>query len=194
MKRAFLLLCLTTVVSACASYSLVSPGKHEFDGLTIQTSQAWNRAPGMVTPNSRSGSVVWTQDGLLLDRILIIPRVASGESLFKTKDKSMALPKFRSGMMPNEIEELTESSIVKLFGEAEVVVDSSHLRPHRFGDHQGFMFDLEMEVSDGPDYGGVVGAFVADQYLNLIIYLAARPYYFDKHLDEATAIIRSAKI
>ena len=42
MTRAFLLLCLTTVVSACASYSLVSPGKHEFDGLTIQTSQVWN--------------------------------------------------------------------------------------------------------------------------------------------------------
>ena len=194
MKSVFIPLLLSIQLLGCASYSLVTPGGHNLDGLRVHTSQAWNQAPGMATPNSRAGSAVWTQDGLLLDRLIIIPAVPDGEPVFKSNDKTIALPVFRVGMMPNEIEELTESSITKLFGEAEVAVDTSRLRPHRFGAHHGFIFDLQMEISDGPDYGGVAGAFIAEARLNLIIYLAARPYYYEKHLDEAMAVIRSATL
>ncbi len=125
---------------------------------------------------------------------MIIPAVPSGDSIFKPGSKDAALPVFDSDMLPNEIEELTESSIVKLFGEGEVAVETSNLRPHKFGETDGFMFDMEVTVSDGPDYGGITGAFVADDKLYLIVYLGARPYYFEKHRDEALAIIRGARI
>ena len=188
------LIILTALLGGCVSntYTLVSPGTAVYDGLQVKTVQAWNLAPGLATPSAREESRFWTQDGLLLDRIMIVPAVADGESIFKSTSKDQALPLFHANMLPNEIEELTESSIVKLFGEGQVSVETSGLRPHRFGKHRGFLFDMEIAVSDGPDYGGIVGAFVADAKLYLITFLGAQPYYFEKHRDEALMIIQGA--
>ncbi len=189
-----LLACSAVAFSGCAGYSLVEPGDSVHSGLRISTSQAWNRAPGKLTPLSRGDSRVWTQDGILLDRLLIIPAVPVGEPIFKKSSDDQALPVFRAGLNPKEIEELTESSITKLFGEGEVSVETSGLRPHRFGPRRGFLFDLTMAVNDGPDYGGVAGAFVADDELYVMIFLGAKPYYYEKHRQEALAVIRGASL
>lgn len=194
MRRLLIVMFIGAKLGGCVSYTAISPGISDYSGLKINTSQAWNLAPSAATPSSRSGSKSWTQDGLLLDRIMIIPAVPSGESIFVAGSKDAALPTFEANMLPNEIEELTESSIVKLFGEGEVVVETSNLRPHKFGGIAGFLFDMDVAVSDGPDYGGLTGAFVSGEQLYLIVYLGARPYYFDKHRDEALAIIRGATI
>ena len=97
-------------------------------------------------------------------------------------------------MLPNEIEELVESSIVKLFGEGGGAVSTSALRPQLYGQHSGIMFDLSVRVSDGPDYRGVSGAIIVEEKLYLIIYLAVVPYYHEKLLDEAIEIIKSSRI
>lgn len=194
MRRIAIVICLGTLVGGCVAYTAVSPGAVDYSGLRLNTSQAWNLAPSAATPSSRKESKSWTQDGLLLDRLMIIPAVPSGESIFVAQAKDAALPVFEANMLPNEIEELTESSIVKLFGEGEVAVETSNLRPHKFGGNSGFLFDMEVAVSDGPGYGGITGAFVADDKLYLIVYLGAQPYYFDKHRDEALAVIRGATI
>jgi hypothetical protein len=56
------------------------------------------------------------------------------------------------------------------------------------------MFDFTGKLTDGPDYKGVVGAAVAEDKLYLIVYFGADPYSFEKHRDEAEAIIRPAQI
>ena len=137
---------------------------------------------------------VWTQDGLLLDRISIIPAVPEGESIFVSRDKSIALPTFKSDMLPNELEEFVESSFVKFFGEGDAVVNTSGLRPHRFGEHRGVLFDFEASLTDSPDYRGMVGAFIANDLLYVISYSAAEPYYYGKHVDEAKMIIETASL
>jgi hypothetical protein len=190
MKLVSVALCF--LMASCVSYTLVSPGSKTFGGLEVSTSQTWNRVPAQLSPASRKDARVWTQDGVLLDRLMIIPAVPEGETIFRSQSKSQALPAFRSDMNPKEIEELTESSITKLFGEGQVIAETSKLRPHRFGDHQGFLFNLHLAVNDGPDYGGIVGAFVVAGKLNLVVFLGAKPYYFDKHKDEALAVIRGA--
>ena len=159
---------LFTVLAGCASYALVEPGASEHSGLRINTSQAWNRVPSQLLPNSRKASQTWTQDGVLLDRLMIIPAVPEGETIFKPASKSAALPEFRRDMNPKEIEELVESSITQLFGEGEVIVETNSLRPHRFDDRTGFLFNLEMAVNDGPDYSGIAGALVVNGKLNLV--------------------------
>ncbi len=194
MRRLLPLMILAALLGGCVAYTAVAPGPVDFASLRITTSQAWNQAPTAATPASRRASKSWTQDGLLLDRIMIIPAVPSGESIFVSRNKDAALPLFNANMLPNEIEELTESSIVKLFGEGEVAVETMNLRPHKFGSDNGFLFDMQVAVSDGPDYGGITGAFVANEKLYLIVYLGAKPYYFDKHRDEALAIIRGARV
>jgi hypothetical protein len=58
----------------------------------------------------------------------------------------------------------------------------------------GVMFDVEARVTESPDYQGMVGAFIVDDKLYFMYYLAAVPYYYAKHRDEAEAIIKSATI
>ena len=118
----------------------------------------------------------------------------SNEAIFKIRAKDLSQPVFQADMLPNEIEELTDSSIVKLFGEGQVSVEKSGPRAHRFHDRKGILFEMDIAVSDGPDYGGIAGAFVYKKKLYLIVFLGARPYYFDRYKDEALAIIQGAKI
>jgi hypothetical protein len=192
--RLVLTLFLVTFLSACVAFSMVEPGPATVGDLQLDASVAWNQAPSAMSPAARSGTKVWTRDGLLLDRIIIIPGVPDGESIFKATNKSQALPAFKADMLPNELEELTESSISKLFGEGQTAVTTMNLRPHRFGENSGILFDVETAVSDGPDYRGFVGAFVNEDKLYMLIYIAAQPFYYDKHRDEAEAVIRSARI
>lgn len=183
------------IVGGCAiAYSLVAPGQVSVDDLRLTPATAWNRAPRQITPFSRPGTETWTRDGLLLDRLVIIPGVADGETLFVSRQREAAFPTFRSSMLPNEIEELAESSVVKVFGEGSASVSTSGLRPQRFGDRRGVLFDMAIAVSDGPDYKGLVGSFIADDRLYMMMYVAADPHYFDRHLADAEAIITGARL
>ena len=117
-----------------------------------------------------------------------------GETIVISPQQDAAIPAFRADMLPNEIEELTETSIVKQFGEGGVSVETSNLRPHRFGEHRGILFNMTVAVSDGPDYRGLAGSFVVDDKLYLMMFFGADTFYYDKHLAEAEAIITNARL
>lgn len=180
------------MLGGCAAYSLVPTGTVAIGDLQLTPGYAWNEAPSMSLPHARDGAEVWTQDGPMLDRLFIIPAVPDGEPLFRDREGDMALPTFEATMLPNELEELTESSLVKVMGEGNAAVSTSGLRPHRYGEHPGILLNLDASVTDGPDYKGLAGAFVAADHLYFILYLAATPYYYEKHLPEAESIIKSA--
>ena len=65
-----MLLALTACVPA---YMLVAPGTVNVEGLQVSPGQSWNLAPAAVSASMRKNAQVWTQDGLLLDRLIIIP-------------------------------------------------------------------------------------------------------------------------
>ncbi len=196
MTQRFLMKLLPLIVFAgcVAPFSLVVPGAVAVADLTVQAGGGWNNAPSHQWAYSRPDSVAWTKDGLLLDRLVIIPGVPDGEPVFISRDKTAAMPAFRSDMLPNELEELVESSIVKYFGEGRAVVSTENLRPQRFGDNRGVMFDMTATVTESPEYRGLVGAFVSDDKLYLMYFLGATPHYYGKHLGEAEAVIKSATI
>lgn len=194
--RTSMLVVLAVITSGCAAtgYTLVEPGARALEDLQVNATSGWNQAPAMHTPSMRKGAALWTHDGALLDQLIIIPGVADGEPLMKSSSKSAALPLFKKDMLPNEIQELTESTLVKYFGEGSSVVTTRNLRPHRFGDYRGVMFDFDATVSDNPDYRGTAGAFVANDKLYILFFLGAMPYYFDKHSAAATSVIQSAML
>ena len=175
-------------------YTLVAPGTVDLGALQVEADSPWNKAPGQFSTFTRKDAQVWTKDGLLLDRLIIIPGVPDGETIVYNPQEDAALPVFRADMLPNEIEELVESSIVKLFGEGQVSVSTSGLRPHRYGAERGVLFDIDVAVSDGPDYKGLAGSFIVDGSLYLMMYFGADPFYFDKHLAEAEAVITGARL
>lgn len=193
--RPIVLLVIVGTIAGCVTgYTLVQPGLNTAQGLQVNADGGWNLAPTMMTPSARKGAQTWTRDGLLLDRLVLIPAVADGETLLIDRSKTAALPVFRKNMLPNEIEELVESTLVKYFGEGNASVSTSNLRPQMFGDQRGVMFDISAQLSDSPDYRGTIGAFVADDRLFTIWYIAAHPHYHDKHDQRAEAIIKSATL
>jgi hypothetical protein len=193
--RTTITLLFAIMAGGCVTgFVAVVPGTIAVADLNVKPTTTWNAAPAMMLPNSRKGAQVWTQDGLLLDRIMIIPAVPDGETIFTSRDKAVALPEFKSDMLPNDLEELTESSLVKLFGEGNAVVNTSGLRPHRFGENRGVLFDFEASLTDSPHYHGMAGAFIANELLYIMIYVAAEPYYYGKHVDEAKSIIETARL
>ena len=193
-KSIFAILIAGYLLSGCVAtpYTLVAPGSIDAGSLTVTAVDSWNQSSTSIS--RRDDSLLWTRDGLLLDRLIIIPDVVDGEPLFEVRDESAALPPFQSDMLPNEIAELVESSIVKIFGEGEVSVETSGLRPEKFGPDTGMLFDLAVEVSDGPNYRGLTGAFISNEKLYLVIFLGAQPYYFDKHRESAEKLIKSARV
>jgi len=195
IKRFLIFLFPVTFLAACvAPFSLVTPGVVGVENLTVQAGSGWNNAPIHQRQFARKQSVAWTKDGLLLDRLVIIPGVPDGEPLLTTRDKTAAMPVFRADMLPNELEELFESTIVKFFGEGQAVVNTENLRPHRFGDDRGVLFDLSATVTESPEYKGLVGAFIVDGKLYVLYFLGATPHYYGKHIAEAEAVIKSATI
>lgn len=194
IRRTAILVLAATLAGCVVGYTLVQPGIQVAQDLQVYAGPGWNLAPPTSTLASTKGAQTWTQDGLLLDRLVLIPGVGDGEALIVDKSESAALPVFRKGMLPNEIEELMESTIVKYFGEGNAAVSTANLRPQKFGDQNGFKFDILVKLTDSPDYNGTIGAFVADDKLNSIWFLAAEPHYYGKHMARAEEIMSSATL
>ncbi len=183
------------LLQGCMSnqFSIIQPGHHAFGSFTVQAADAgWNRAPQQLTPHLYGGSQLWTRDGPLLDSLTLLPGIPDGGYLFVSPSKSNIYPVYRAGMLPNEIAELLESSLVRLNG-PEVVVSSCGLRPHRVAGMQGLLVDLQLSGNDEPSRRGRAMAFVQDGELYALIYLAAWPHYAEKHLEASIAVMNSVE-
>ncbi len=183
-----------TLSGCVVGYTAVPTGVNTIEGLNVVADPGWNLAPYFSASSDRKNSKSWTRDGLLLNTLAFVPAIPDGEALIKSNQKGAALPVFRADMLPNEIEELAESTFVKMYGEGNAVFDTSNLRPHRFGENRGFLFNVEASVTESPDYKGIVGAFIANEKLYFMYYLAADPYYYEKDLGAAEAIIKGATL
>jgi hypothetical protein len=200
MKRLILkrliIVCCFFGLAGCVSnqFKAVVPGTVQVGDLTVEATDAsWNKAPQTMTWHLHKGSQLWTRDGLLLDYMVLIPGVSDGGTLFKSRSKSLVYPAYQAGMLPNEIVELTESSLAKLNG-TDVAVSSSHLRPFRLGAQPAVMFDLTLIGTDGPSRRGRAVAFVQDESLYLMLYVGTQLHYFDKHWDSALATMNTARL
>ena len=183
------------LVSACVpTYTLVGTGVNAIDTLFVDAGSGWNKAPTNAYSGDRKNSQRWTQDGLALNQLVFVPAVADGEALITSQQKDAALPVFRKDMLPNEQEELATSTFVKRFGEGNAVVTTANLRPQRFGENSGIMFDVEATVTETPRYKGMAGAFIADDKLYFMYFLGATPYYYEKYREQAEATIKSATL
>ena len=196
MVRRIFALAICLGLSGCVStqFTLVEVGSVQVEGMSVSTQDAgWNKAPQIMTGYLRDDSELWTRDGILLDRLFIIPSVDNGGALFESSSKELVFPTFKGDMLPNEIIELVEASFAKLLGN-DTLVESSGLRPYRLDDQRAVMFELTTTSSEQPRRKGRSLAFVKDQSLYLVVFLATDIHYFEKHWAEAEALMQSVKV
>jgi len=79
VKMRHVFYCCLLLLGGCVTFAAVPPGEVKLSGLTVTPQNTWNQAPREWTRLSRSDAKTWTKNGILLDRILIIPAVPDGE-------------------------------------------------------------------------------------------------------------------
>lgn len=184
-----LLLCL----AACAStgYRTVLPGVNSLGQMQVTVDEGWLQVPVREAPYLRQTSRIYTRNGVDIDRLVLIPGVNDGETLFRD---APGLPAFRADMRPADTREITEASLVTLTGLQGATIDTGNPRPSGFGSHSGEIFDVVARSKSGQNYRGVAATVVAEERLYVMVYLAADPDPYDEYIAEATSVVESMAI
>ena len=190
----FLAVAWIACLTGCASgYVAVGSGPVSIQDLDVVAGPGWNRVPAEQIPWARREMQAWTRNGLSLDRLLLIPGIADGESIYLPRN-NIDYPVFRVDMSTSQQLELVEETIELAQGANLTEVTAGNSRMHRFGRRDGIVFDLRAVVHDGPEYRGTGGAFVDEGRLYLVYFLGAVPYYHEQLAAMALATIESARL
>lgn len=151
----------------------------------------WNKVPSINTPYVNGE--VWTASGLPLDTVIFVSNLNDGIAIYKpARNSNTEYPVFKADMLPNELAELVISSISIQTGAATVDIDQ--LLPRLFAGADGFDMTYQRTGQDEVKRRGRVAGAVVDGKLHLIMYEAARLYYFDQYAQQAERLIESATL
>ena len=210
MKR-YLWLCLAVLsVTGCAThYTLVEPERRLMGNLyTIEPQRSWNR--------SLEGKVeVWTVDGPLLEAVRFINGLEDGQTLLEEGGKDPKMPRFRAHMTATEVQEFFVGSVKSIAGDTDTAMiargwvpsagvraaninastlQAANLRPAKFGRLSGFRFDISFLSREGLERAGMVIGVIHKDKLYLIVYTAAREYYFPRYKGDVEQIFASIRV
>lgn len=183
MRRTVVGLGLLLVVAGCAAYTVVEPKRTTIAGVySVEPQIRWSA--------SSSGKLEsWTTDGFFLHALRFFKGIEDGEAIVPAAGPR-ALPVFRSTMTPNDIAELVVDTLSKLQAQQ---VEMKGLRPARFGDVDGFRFDLTYLSREGLEKEGLVSGAVIQGKLHLIVYDGATQHYFPKHRETVERLLESVR-
>lgn len=190
------LLILLALISACATnkYASVVPGVTSFGKMRVTIGEGWLRAPASVIPEERSSSRTLTRENLEQDRLMLIPGVSDGQSIFHNHNNATPLPLYAANMNSEEIAAMVGQSMQQALWNGSATVAIKDARDHGYGGIAGFEFDLEVKMPSGPDHKGTAAGFVYEGRLYVIVYSAESPEYFDRHIDVVRQVIDSVTV
>ena len=178
---------LLSFLAGCtvAGYGLVEPGRTQIENeFAVSPNLAWSQL-------AYGERQIWTINGAGLEAIWFYAGLEDGEALIRDVREDDDAPRFRSAMRPNEVMELAVDSL-GLNG--AVNVEGRGLRPAAFGSLKGYRFELTYQTAQGLMMRGLAMGTVQDGKLQLIVYLAADLYYYDRYLDEVERIFASVEM
>ncbi|MBI1731680.1 MAG: hypothetical protein HYR49_02790 [Gammaproteobacteria bacterium] len=187
MKISRVLFC-ALLAAGCSQYNVVGTGPQTIGSLVLVPAQQWNRAPTM---NSPGNLPTWTADGITLNSISFFADVEDGEPLVRTA-KEGDFPVFRADMLPDEIVDVLERTVAKMF--QATISPSGRLKPTSFAGETGFEYSFEMVTSDGLTRKALAVGAVRGGNLQLVLYQGTRMVYFDKELTNVQALLSTATI
>lgn len=175
-------------LSACNQYALVKPEPIDISGMTIIPSMQWNSAASLAKVG---GKPTWTSDGPLLNSIVFFPAIEDGDTLFKSNKKEQ-YPTYSSDMLPNEIVEVVESSIVKIYD--ATINDTGNLRPLLIDNNPGFQYDFSFNTADNITRKAYIAGTTKSEKLYLMFYQATAIHYFEQYIDEVKTMAENMKL
>ena len=193
MRKIVLFIVGSLTLYACVNYALVPPARTTVAGsYSVAPTVAWNKS-------TLHGDERWTIDGNTLQELVFVS-ATDGKQILSSplggptlsdpaiRPSNEKLPVYRKSMTVLDIKELVEASITQL---GAVNLATTNFRAPKFGNTDGFRFDLSFARKNGlREKGFVVGAQVGEQ-LHLIIFIAAATYYYERDLPEAERIVQS---
>jgi hypothetical protein len=193
--RAVAAVLLTALAAACVPYGNVAPKRTSVKGeISVEPTLSWSR----VNPTPLDGWDFflpgrverWTIDGERLETLTFIVGVPSGEPLFRVKgEKEKNQAKFDARMTPSEIMDLFEAALAK--STQTPLTQAHNLRPVRFGDVEGFRFEMSYALVDEIDRELSAAGAVRDGKLTLLAYQGARLHHYGLYLPEFERILKS---
>jgi hypothetical protein len=194
VKRLALALALavaTVSTPAAAQWRLVDPGETREvagSGLLVTAPAEWNRS----TERQTRRTEIWTKDGNTLNELDFWLAVKPGEALFRERSKKRdPLPRFDAKMLPTDLVEFFEDTARKVLGGS--LVEAHEVRPATLAGHPAVEFDWSYTGGDEVERKGLVRAAIVGGRLYMINFDAPRLHYFEEHVDEARAIMDSAR-
>lgn len=187
-----LILVSMLALGACATYQQVDavPLKISKGPLEVTPPAVlWNKVPSISVP--QVNGEVWTASGVTLDTVMFISNLEDGQRIYKAqRNSNTEFPAFKSDMLPNELVELITSSISIQTGAA--TIETLSLAPRAFAGAPGFDLIYQRTGQDEITRRGRAAGAVINEKFHLIVFEAARLYYFDQYAAQAEQLINSA--
>ncbi len=184
MKKIVLLITLLAVSGCIPSFQLKGKGEARmWDSYSVAVTEDVNEL-------KTGTSILWTQDGPILEAIEFWKPLADGDSLPLNYTPSNAdkAPAYRADMTPEEVVEMIRGSFA-LTALTPTKVD--HLRPADFGTKQGYRVDLALSSASGDDFLSEV-LFASDGKKLYALYFNGRAtHYFEARKPVFDQIVSS---
>lgn len=181
MRKVLAAAFLFTCISGCAGWKPVDDHyQTERQKVLIQLPKGWM---ALRTGNT----MMFTRDGLMLQRIAIV-----GTALSEKKQFSYTKKRITKGMLPIEIAEVIIDDLQSTTDIRNMTIEENI--PTTLSDAPGCRITYTFRMTDGPAYRGILYGFLYDDAFYQLIYLAPRRHYFDRDLETFAQIAKSITI
>ena len=157
--------------------------------LRVTLGEGWYRGPSSETSEKRGTTRIYTREGIETDRLYLIGGIDDGKTIFK-EDRAGGAAAFSVSMSSGDIGELIADSLEAVLWGGAAEITTANVKERGFAGIPGVQFELE---ASGPaSHRGVAGAFVAEDRLYAVVFLAESPDAFERNQEAALQIIDSA--
>jgi hypothetical protein len=178
-----------TLFGCTSSSREVIPGVNRIGDMNVNVGPGWTTVPeasSTLSPSSRT----WTYDGLANDQLILIPGVKNTDAIITGSDSQQALPVLAPDTQPDELSELAEFVISKVYGgNATVIAESTRMQG--FGGQSGIVFDFHSTDAQSNEYRGIVGAFNYEAQLYVIMFIANNEQSLVDHREKVETIMEN---
>tara|TARA_R110000772_G_scaffold220969_2_gene331382 strand:- start:25 stop:600 length:576 start_codon:yes stop_codon:yes gene_type:complete len=186
--RLLIILLSTFLIASCAPmFQLKQTGQSSmWNSYSVATSENINEL-------KNDKSVMWTQDGPILERVEFWVPVSDGEKLpliFSSGNETRA-GTFRSDMTPEEVVELVRNGF---FLTTLTPTFIGNLQPASFGEAQGYLIDVNLSAKDGSDFQGNLLFATVDGKLMTVLFIAQETHYYETRRPYFDKVVNSIKI